>query len=40
VNQTTERQRDAERTRAELLVEATAAFAESGYSGTRAPRSA
>ncbi|WP_053384610.1 TetR/AcrR family transcriptional regulator [Leucobacter celer] len=35
MNQTTERQRDAERTRAELLVEATAAFAESGYSGTR-----
>ncbi len=33
---TTERQqRDPERTRAELLSEATAAFAESGYSGTR-----
>ena len=29
------RQRDADRTKAELLAEATAAFAESGFSGTR-----
>lgn len=35
VSHGTERQRDAERTRAELLAEATRAFAESGYSGTR-----
>lgn len=35
MNDSTERQRDAERTRAELLAVATAAFAESGYSGTR-----
>ena len=34
VTHTNERQRDADRTRAELLEQATAAFAESGFTGT------
>lgn len=34
MSETTGRRRDAERTRADLLAEATAAFAETGYSGT------
>lgn len=35
VSETRPKQRDAERTKAELLAEATSVFAESGYSGTR-----